>query len=348
MRDTNNINFGNRWGGNSFGSPPPPGGGGSQGGSFGDININAWCYTMTRSWELVLTHIPDPALMCNWNIQWSNQHKIIQTTLYPPPGSDPDWWGPQDFDCNNVNCPQSFTPGSPTITIEGAGGRGLFNPAPNGGQDPVTACNLRGGPNQDPGGGGGYLGPFGETSRHAVVKMKKVDTITGCEEYIRSFIPWGGSDDVFNGGSNATNAIALVSIANDLFCEPQNDLASDWLGGLGGYDIPGYEGDEFKEEAEDIFRKILDCFCQIERETDPAEKERMINNMVRKMNECAGKWNKAASTADQKAALGYDPNALVPIISNDPRGTNQAEAVEDLTSIEYQRCLGEIVDFCAD
>ena len=131
-----------------------------------------------------------------------------------------------------------------------------------------------------------------------------------------------------------------MTIGNDLFCEPQNDLLFD-------HDIPGYEGDEFQDEAEDIFRRILACLCIIESQTDPAEKKRMTDNMVRKMNECARKWNKKASMADQKAALGYDPNAQVPIPAYITWG-GQKEAVEDLTSIEYQRCLGEIVDFCAD
>jgi len=65
----------------------------------------------------------------------------------------------------------------------------------------------------------------------------------------------------------------------------------------------------------------------------------MEDNLAKNMTECAEKWNKNASPLDQRIAL-YGAGAAGPQVSQSD------ERIEDLTSIKYQECLSQIVDFC--
>ena len=121
---------------------------------------------------------------------------------------------------------------------------------------------------------------------------------------------------------------SLWSVANDLFCAPQV--------------IPGTDPHDLEGDAEETWKKILACLCKIANETDPAKKEKMQDNLAKNLTGCAEKWNKNASVADQKRALGF-PARLVYF-----GGTVSDEHIEDLTSIKYQECLSEIDDFCAE
>ena len=303
----NKANFGSRSIGAGFGSPPP-GGGSSQGGGSHSSPTLPKCYTLTHSWELVLSHVNN-SLRCNWEVTYNNHWNLLWRRLSPPT-NDPDYYFPYRYACDDTNCPPFFAGTVPIITLEPDNS--------NGTPRPLAVCELL------------ALLESGVGLADIKIKMKQVTTRKGCKEHIENFYPFFGG---IPGGPDIGDGVAnLLSIGNDFFCEPQNPLTPDYT------DLEG--------DAEEIFRKILACLCKIARETDPDKRAKLQDNLQKKMNECARKWNKHASLEDQKEALGYGPNELVPVISVLPQ--TQKEAAQDLTSLRYQQCLSEIDDFCAD
>jgi len=291
-------------------------------GSFGGPPTNSTtslgddkCYKMERSYELVLTRNPvvGPVEIfgpenCNWNIQWANNNKITELLLHGD-------LGPVIVDgalappphCNQYNCPPTLTETGPTITITNLVGGG----GRWGGPMPTSVCKIH---------------KSGMSDWQAMkIKWKYKKVVTGCSDVIRSHI-WPLTPDV---GS-------LWSMANDLFCRAQS----------AGWTIPGGGGD-LEEDAENTWKKILACLCEIERETDPAKKKKKEDNLFENINNCAKKWNKNASPRDQRAALNAGTYGGVsgPFAFGADRSD---EWIEDQTSIRYQECLSEVEDFCAD
>ena len=309
MRDTNNINFGNRGGAAGFGNPPT-----NSTASLGDGK----CYKLTRAYELVLTRNPTVGLIdfagghrCNWNISWSNNSNIEEIPIggMGPEPHDGAFGDPPH--CSELNCPEIITETGPTTTVTdlGGGGVGPTSPGMNP-PDPFHPPHLR-----DICKDGLPSGLVGGSKEYKI-KWKYKKIVTGCSDVIHAHI-WPFSVDVGN----------LWNIANDLFCAPQV--------------IPGTDPDDLEGDAEETWRKILECLCKIEMEDNDSNKEKMEKNLFKHMDECAKKWNKKASPKDQKTAL-YGAYAAGPLLDQSD------ETIEDLTSIKYQECLSEIDDFCAD
>ena len=284
----------------SFGGPPT-----NSTTSLGDDN----CYRMERSYELVLTRNPivgpyDIAAErgCNWNIQWANNNKITEIPKSTVFTFVDDSNTPLPQHCNQYSCPPTLFETGPTITVTNLAG-GLNTPGPHSTTpmpDFAEVCKRNL--------GNAWI------DQEMKIKWKYKKIVTGCSDVIRSHI-WPLTPDV---GS-------LWSFANDLFCKPQS-IHTD-PGGL-------------EEDAENTWKKILACLCEIENETDPEKKRKKEENLFKNINNCAEKWNKNASPLDQRIAL-FGPGAAGPQVSQSD------EAIEDLTSIRYQECLSEVEDFCA-
>lgn len=126
-----------------------------------------------------------------------------------------------------------------------------------------------------------------------------------------------------------------------------------------------FECHSFGGEAgrEDLFKRVLECLCKIEREPDPEKQEDMFKEMNDKIAACAKKYNKKMvdTPEGRKRAEDLLANATPPIYPDDynpfgPRSWpspatpdysgESDEWISDQLSNLYERCLKRIEKLC--
>lgn len=183
-------------------------------------------------------------------------------------------------------------------------------------------------------------------NKDLLIKWKKVRTATGCADKIDA---WLQDNEL---GSRGMTSAALA-IRADFPCWSQ---------------VPGPNTpNDYEDEAEEIFRKILACLCKISKESDPAKKEEMEDNLERNLEKCAEKFNKRLGRKEMIELLnslqpgdwkgpysgraitepGIPPFNIGGYKSGKPASSYDDETLSDFMSLYYQQCLAQIKDFCA-
>jgi len=150
------------------------------------------------------------------------------------------------------------------------------------------------------------------------IQIQAVTTFIGCSKAMKKMLRWPGAL-VGAGG-------ILINIGNDLPC------------GIGP--TPG--------GREDLFKKILKCLCEIEKEADPDKKKKKMDELLKKIGECAAKFNKKmvdgpGGIKRGEKVLGENGFSLPLSV---PFFKSKKEHISDLLTELYEACLSRIEKLC--